>query len=108
MRDILQFPPFAKLCAIYLTSKDQNAVGDYAQSLASFARTLKEKHFQGVDLLGVRPAIVEKRENKFTWTILLRAVDTNMLHNFIKTLSRNMNNNYKVSVKFDIDPRHLH
>lgn len=108
IRKMLSFPPFAKMLVLYMTAKQQNIVASYANNLYGISTKIKEDHFGGVEILGVRPAQVEKRENKFTWLMLVKSTDVNELHNFINSLKKNIPKDHRVSIKLDIDPRHLY
>jgi primosomal protein N' (replication factor Y) len=108
MRKLCECPPFKRLAMLYLTAKSRELAGSEAQKMAQMCEDLIAQHFLGVDLLGPRPSLVEKRVNKFTWTLMLRAEKVNELHNLIKTLRRHMKLPSGVSFKLDIDPYHLY
>jgi primosomal protein N' (replication factor Y) len=108
LRKNLDLPPYTRLCVIYFTSKSQTVVSDYCVHVGLIAQKIKESHFESVDIIGVRPAIIEKRENKFSWTMLFRASEINDLHNFTSSLISNLPKNSRVSHKVDIDPQHLY
>jgi primosomal protein N' (replication factor Y) (superfamily II helicase) len=101
-------PPFSRLIMIYLTGARQAEVANLAVTAAKQLKHLIKEHFTQVELLGPRPAIIEKRVNKYTWTIMLKSADRNQLHNCLNTFKTMANNYQKISLKFDIDPYHMH
>ena len=64
-------------------------------------------HFGSVEILGPRPGIMEKRANKFTWTILLKSTNLNELHNLLGSFRRNTKVKSGTSIKVDVDPQNL-
>tara|TARA_R110002072_G_scaffold288917_1_gene455401 strand:- start:72814 stop:74778 length:1965 start_codon:yes stop_codon:yes gene_type:complete len=106
LRDICNFPPFTNLVIIHLTSKFQNIVTSESIKLKQFCESVA-KHFSEVDIQGPRPAIIEKRANKFTWSLLLRSKNINDLHNLVSSIQDNLNWHYSISIKVDIDPQNI-
>jgi primosomal protein N' (replication factor Y) len=92
---------------IYLTGKNSSMVKESANSLASLIEVLTSKHFSQVSLLGPRPALIEKRVNKYTWSLMLKSEDVNQLHNILRTIKKNMKLGGQISMKIDIDPYQL-
>ena len=107
IREALELPPFSKLASIYFISRFQEDCAQAALSSGKIIENLIGKHFPKVTLLGPRPGIMEKRANKFNWTILLKASDVNQLHNLIRTYKSNIKLKSSVSLKLDIDPQTL-
>ncbi len=107
LRKICDCPPFAKIAMIYLTGKNSSMVKESANSLASLIEVLTSKHFSQVSLLGPRPALIEKRVNKYTWSLMLKSEDVNQLHNILRTIKKNMKLGGQISMKIDIDPYQL-
>lgn len=108
MRKLCECPPFKRLAMIYVTAKSRELAGNESQKIASMCQDMIDQHFKGVDILGPRPSLVEKRVNKFTWTIMLRAEKVNEMHNLLKTLKRHLKLPSGVTYKLDIDPYHLY
>ncbi|MCP4913723.1 MAG: primosomal protein N' [Oligoflexia bacterium] len=106
MREVCEFPPYSNLIMIHLTSKFQHEVINEANKVKSFYENVKE-HFPNVDFLGPRPAVIEKRANKFTWSILLKSNHINELHNLINSIKTNLKFHYSISLKIDIDPQNI-
>lgn len=104
MREMCASPPFKKIVLIYFNSKFQNKVIEESSAQAQALRTMCVKHFPAVDVLGPRPSMIEKKVNKFTWSIMLRSHDLNQLHNVINTFHRNYRHDHTISLKTDVDP----
>lgn len=104
IRQLCQCPPISKLAMIYLTSSKQDKVIEDAVKAGELLGNLKKTHFPKIEVLGPRPAMVEKRANKFTWNLMLRSDDINQLHNAITSFQNNLSSHHSVSLKIDIDP----
>jgi primosomal protein N' (replication factor Y) (superfamily II helicase) len=100
-------PPYSKLVMIYVTGKNQNFVIKESKSLGQSIEVLISEHFKEVQILGPRPALMEKRVNKFTWALMLKSSSINQLHNLLKTLKSGHNPGHTISVKYDVDPYFL-
>ncbi len=104
-REICSSPPFNRLAAIYLSSKSQSEISTAADVIAEFAHGLVSEHFKEVQVLGPRPALVEKRVNRFNWTLLLKSPNINQIHNTCLSLERFVAQKLpKIDYKVDIDP----
>jgi len=99
MRELCASPPFKKIVLIYFNSKFQNKVIEESSAQTQALRALCTKHFPAVDVLGPRPSMIEKKVNKFTWSIMLRSQDLNQLHNLINTFHRNYHHDHTISLK---------
>lgn len=104
MREMCSSPPMKKLILIYFNSKSQETVIKESSNQANSLRALSEKHFNKVEILGPRPSMVEKKINKFTWSLMIRSSDVNQLHNLISTFSKNYRPPHTISLKIDVDP----
>lgn len=107
VREALGFPPFSRMAAVYFISRFQADCANAATQTAKLIDHLIEEHFPKVTLMGPRPGIMEKRANKFNWTILLKSEDMNQLHNLIRTFRTNVKLKSSVTIKLDIDPQNL-
>ncbi|MFA6237169.1 MAG: primosomal protein N' [Bacteriovorax sp.] len=104
MRVLCSSPPLKKLVLIYFNSKSQETVIKESTYQSNSLRSLALKHFREVEILGPRPSMVEKKINKFTWSIMIRSSDVNQLHNLISTFSKNYRPPHTISLKIDVDP----
>lgn len=107
IRDAMNLPPYGKLAVIYMSSRFQETLIENVEAAAKLINSIRKKHFDSVEVLGPRPAIIEKRANKFTWTILLKSVEVSDLHNLLRTFRENIKTHHSVSLKYDIDPQSL-
>jgi primosomal protein N' (replication factor Y) len=104
LREMCSSPPFKKIILIYFSSKSQAQVIQVASDEAQSLGHLTEKHFKCVEILGPRPTMIEKKVNKFTWSIMLRSSDINELHNLFNTFIQNYKQPHTISIKVDVDP----
>jgi len=104
MRELCSSPPVNKLVLVYFNSKSQETAIKESSQQAQSLRALAEKHFPNIEILGPKPSMIEKKVNKFTWSIMLRGSDLNQLHNLINTFTRNYRPPHTISLKIDVDP----
>lgn len=104
MREMCSSPPAKKLILIYFNGKNQAEVIKESSRLAGSLKELAQTHFKSVEILGPRPSLVEKKVNKFTWSLMLRSSDINQLHNIINTFKKSYQPNHTISLKIDVDP----
>ena len=77
---------------------------DIARHVAEVLDKMRKAHFPGIVVSEPRPALVEKKANKYTWCLLLKSYQVNDLHNSLKTLRNNLKLPHTVSLKVDVDP----
>ena len=104
MREMCSSPPVKKLILVYFNSKSQETVIRESADQASFLRGMTMKHFDKVEILGPRPSMIEKKVNKFTWSLMIRSSDVNQLHNLVSTFRKNYRVPHTISLKIDVDP----
>jgi primosomal protein N' (replication factor Y) len=104
MRELCSSPPVKKLIVVYFNSKSQETVIKESSNQANSLRAMALKHFKQVEILGPKPSMIEKKINKFTWSIMIRSGDVNQLHNLISTFSNNYRPPHTISLKIDVDP----
>lgn len=104
IREMCSYPPFSFLAAIYITSNKFNLCSSESFALVQFAQEVSRQHFKQCSILGPRPALIEKRANKFTWTIVIKSKDRSQLHNLLNTIKSNYKFKSGVIIKIDIDP----
>jgi primosomal protein N' (replication factor Y) len=107
IREALELPPNGRLVALYFSSRFL----EHARSASLKAREILDysigKKFTDLQAQGPRPAIIEKRANKFTWVLLLKSSNINGLHGALSALERNFKAHHSVSLKIDVDPQNL-
>ncbi len=104
-RQNFNYPPFSFLGVLYLTGKNFDKVRQEAFKVALFFKNLREKIEKNcsLEILGPRAALVEKRSNKFTWTLVLRTKERSHLHLAFHNL-KYFSLDTSISYKIDIDP----
>lgn len=104
MRQMCSSPPVKKLILIYFNGKLQAQVIKESSEQAQRLRETAEAHFKNVEILGPRPSMIEKKVNKFTWSLMIRSDDINQLHNLINSFEKNYRPPHTISLKVDVDP----
>ncbi len=107
LRKLCQCSPFKRVVLLSFNSKHQDRLIDECIKIVTWLNDLKRLHFKDIDILGPRPSYIEKRVNKFNWSILLRSSDVNQLHNMLSTYQNNYQLPYYISQKIDVDPYHI-
>lgn len=104
IRDQLDFPPYSRMVAFYMSSSKQNVVIEQSNLIQQMIKNFQDKRFNEVELLGPRPAVIEKRANKFTWTLLLKSNNVGQLHSLVENFQKYYKSPHNLSLKIDIDP----
>jgi primosomal protein N' (replication factor Y) len=107
LREMGHSPPFYHLAVVYFSDKKQERLIAFVNQQASplFKNLSQHVDFKNdLEIMGPRPALVEKRANQFTWTFLLKSKDFLKLHRFLTILDLNLKCPSGISLKFDIDP----
>lgn len=97
-------PPYSKVILVYFSSKSQEEVIKETEKEVQKLSIIIKQNFKSVEVLGPRPAMVEKKVNKFTWSLMLRGENLNELHNTLNTFLRNYTPPKSISLKVDVDP----
>lgn len=105
IRKLCDCPPFTRLVMLHFTSRFQDKLISHVTGHAlDLIRSLIRNHFSDVSLLGPRPAFIEKKSNKFTWSMLLKSQDLSQLHNLLKSFELNHKSQSSITYKIDVDP----
>ena len=104
IRKICRCPPFSRQAELYFTAKDSESALELAGGIANILKRLGKDHFSSINVSEPRPALVEKKVNKYTWCLLVQSCSPNELHNSLKTLRFNLKLPRNVSLKIDVDP----
>jgi primosomal protein N' (replication factor Y) len=104
MRELCSSPPAKKLILFYFTGKSQAGIIAEGQKQSQYLKEMAQRHFPDVEILGPRPSMVEKKVNKFTWSIMIRSSDINQLHNIVNSFQKNYHPHHTISLKVDVDP----
>lgn len=104
MRIMCSAPPVKKLILLYFNGKHQAEVIKESSGQSQRLREMAETHFKEVEILGPRPSMIEKKVNKFTWSLMIRSSDINQLHNLMNTFEKIYRPPHSISLKIDVDP----
>lgn len=104
MRTMCSSPPESKLILFYFNGKNQSEVIKESTEEGMKLKDLVKKHFPRVEILGPRPSMIEKKVNKFTWSLMIRSKEINQLHNLVNTFKNNYKPSRGISLKIDVDP----
>ena len=104
LRIMCSSPPVKKIILIYFNGKNQAEVIKESSEQSERLRDIVHTHFKDVDILGPRPSMIEKKVNKFTWSLMVRSDDLNQLHNLINSFQKNYRPTHTISLKIDVDP----
>lgn len=107
IREHCHCPPFARILMVYFTGRFQEKTIGISSKVVEFLQAMGKKHFPKVEVLGPRPTMVEKRVNRFTWSLMLRSSDLAQLHGMIRSLKLHEDLYKEVDLKLDVDPYHL-
>lgn len=108
LREMCACPPFNRLVAFHFHGRFQDKLIQHmVKDVGPLIQGMVEKHFPAVQVLGPRPATVEKKANQFGWTLLLKSKDVNQLHNCVRSFRLNWSAIHGISLKVDVDPQHL-
>jgi len=100
--------PFFRMATIHFSSRFQDKLIDHILNVVSpLIKSLIQTNFAEVRLLGPRPALVEKKSNQFTWTVLLKSSQITQLHNLLKSIELNYKRQSSISYKIDVDPYNI-
>lgn len=107
VRKLCCCPPFFKLAVVYFNGKNRDQLVSYAEQCTAVLKKLSKTHFEGVQIFGPRPSVIEKRANKFTWVVMLKSSEVNKLHNLLRTWREGIPKQNAASIKIDIDPQFI-
>lgn len=101
LRKVTQFPPYSFLAMLSISGTKLDKVVEQSHSMISEL----QKYNRGTcEVFGPKPAIIEKRVNKFTWNIILRSSNRNSLRLVLDNWYKNNKLQSGISLKIDIDP----
>lgn len=104
MREMCSSPPAKKIILFYFNGKNQAEIIKESSRQSQSLKEMAQQHFKDVDILGPRPSMIEKKVNKFTWSLMIRSSDINQLHNLVNTFKKNYRPSHTISLKIDVDP----
>ena len=103
-REMLNYPPFSRLIAIFFKGENESAVADFA---ASFAEKLEVYRHDKIRITPPAPAPVEKIKNQFRYMMLVRGTGLKTIREAIRILALHSNPPNGISIAVDVDAQHL-
>ena len=103
-REMLNYPPFSRLIAIFFKGENESAVADFA---ASFAEKLEVYRHDKMRITAPAPAPVEKIKNQFRYMMIVRGTGLKTIREAIRILALHSNPPNGVSIAVDVDAQHL-
>jgi primosomal protein N' (replication factor Y) len=109
-RNALKYPPFSRLVQLKISGKNPQETKNHACILGDLCQSLKASQsplYQSVDILGPIEASLTRIARRYRWQILLKGLNTRMLHQFINQLMSDhaaVFSRHQVKVAIDVDP----
>ncbi len=98
-RQAMHMPPFGRLAAIILSSKQEQKLIAFAKELVKLAPITKQ-----IIVLGPAPALMYKIRGKFRYRILIKTKRNINIQKFFNTWIDNLKIPSHIHLKIDIDP----
>ena len=86
-RSVLQYPPFSHVATLLIRGEDEKELIDAMHSVGDHLKTLQEKQFPEVKILGPAPAPLSKLEGKYRWHFLLRCQNVDKISQLLQRLN---------------------
>jgi primosomal protein N' (replication factor Y) len=111
LREMLRFPPFARLTALIVSGPDEKLVRDQAYQLSGVLKRLvyRTEHHM-VKILGPTPAPIARIESQHRWRLLARCPKPRPLHEVLRQGLKDfapLRKRGKVNLTVDVDPTDL-
>jgi primosomal protein N' (replication factor Y) len=98
-RKIMNMPPFGRLGAVILSSKQEQKLIDFTKELVKLAPISKQ-----ISVLGPAPALLYKVRGKFRYRVLIKTNRNINIQKFFNKWIENIKIPSHVQLKIDIDP----
>ncbi len=103
-RELLNYPPYSRLIAIFFKGEKEKDVADYAEF---FAEKLAVYQHEKVKITPPAPAPVEKIRNQYRYMMIVRGNGLKTIREAIRMLALHHTPPAGVSVAVDVDAQHL-
>ena len=104
MRELLAYPPFTRLIAIFFRGPEESSVARYAES---FKNALAPFTAEGIRVAGPLPAPIERIKGKFRYLMTLRGRNLNRLRQALRELVLHRTPPDGIEVVADVDAQSL-
>ncbi|WP_235829611.1 primosomal protein N' [Clostridium nigeriense] len=107
-RGLMYYPPFGKILLINASSKNENSLKNFMNTLKNELSTIYENEYN-IELLGPAPCMISKIKDNFRWQIIFKG-DISLdfckkIKDKLYQLNKNVYNEIKVTI--DINPNNL-
>ena len=103
-REMLNYPPFSRLIAIFFKGENERLVADFA---AGFAEKLTVYQHEGVRITPPAPAPVEKIRNQYRYLMTVRGNGLKKIREAIRILALHHPAPPGISIAIDVDAQNL-
>ncbi len=109
-RNALRYPPYSRLVQFKISGGNLQETKKHAHLLGDLCQALKTGHserFQSIEVMGPIEASLTRIARRYRWQILLKGLNTSVLHQFVNQLMRDhatVFNRPQVLVAIDVDP----
>jgi primosomal protein N' (replication factor Y) len=109
-RNALHYPPYSRLVQFKISGKNLQETKKHAHRLGDLCQSVKagrSARYQSIDIMGPIEASLTRIARRYRWQILLKGLNTRVLHQFVNQLMRDhpkMFGRPQVQVAIDWDP----
>jgi primosomal protein N' (replication factor Y) len=103
-REMLNFPPYSRLIAIFFKGENERSVAEYA---AAFAEKLAVYQHDRIRITPPAPAPVEKIRNQFRYIMTIRGTGLKTIREAVRILALHTTPPPGISVAVDVDAQNL-
>jgi primosomal protein N' (replication factor Y) len=107
IREMLQYPPFARMLRIIASSTERSAGGEVLDQFVREVDDLRQKEAVHCVILGPTPAPIEKIKTLWRWHVLVKSKSPVQLNRLIRLFQHEKLRNKKVRIIFDMDPQDM-
>jgi len=100
-RKQLNYPPYGKLLRVLLEGANEEEVQAKAEQICELCQ------FPNVEILGPVPTPIPKIKDRFRYHILIKAMNSQDIHQIAKKLQAQIQISDKIRIHLDVDPIHL-
>jgi primosomal protein N' (replication factor Y) len=101
-RKELSYPPFGKLARIIVEGRDESMVIAVSDKIAAMIQTSDSASLK---VLGPAPAVLEKIDNEFRYSLLIKAQNVSLLSHSLGEVRKNLGKlSASIRVIIDVDP----
>ena len=103
-REMLNYPPFSRMIAIFFKGENESAVAGFA---AEFAEKLSAYQHPKIRIIPPAPAPVEKIKNQYRYLMTIRGTGLKTIREAVRVLALHSHIPAGITVAVDVDPQNL-